>query len=273
MCTVVLSIVPDLPLLLAGVRDELTDRAWEPPGRHWPQYPGLLGGRDLQAGGTWLAISPAELRVACVLNGIGRPAPPQTRRSRGVLPLLAAAGKSVDRGMLADLDPFHLVVAEPGGAVLQSWDGIDFAEQTMPFGLHLVVNSGVASYLPGADSASADLTSAGTTGRGESAAPPPDGREHEVARMRHFLGRFGSVPRPDPRPGQSVAAAWGDWFPLVNGDGIEPGDQRALVVRRDLGEGKTWGTTSISLVALGRGQVRYDFCGRPGDRAAWYPVL
>src|SRR5215467_12927728 len=273
MCTVVLSIEPGLPLLLAGVRDELTDRPWEPPARHWPQHPELVGGRDLKAGGTWLAVSPADLRVACVLNGIGRPAPLQTRRSRGVLPLLAAAGESVDRDMLADLDPFRLVVADPGGAALRSWDGNNFAEQMLPSGLHLVVNSGLASHLPGTDSARADLTGPGATMGDQSAAPPPDGREHEVARIRHFLGRFGSAGRPDPRPGQSVATAWGDWFPLVNGDGIGPDDQRALIVRRDLGDGKTWGTTSISLVALATGQVRYDFCGRPGDQAAWYSVL
>jgi len=56
MCTALLSIQPGLPALLVGVRDELSDRAWEPPGRHWPDHPGLVGGRDLQAGGTWLAV-------------------------------------------------------------------------------------------------------------------------------------------------------------------------------------------------------------------------
>src|SRR5216683_2140419 len=75
MCTAVLSIAPGLPVLLAGVRDELTDRPWEPPGPHWPTYPGLLGGKDLQAGGTWLAVLPSRRRAACVLNGIGLMAP------------------------------------------------------------------------------------------------------------------------------------------------------------------------------------------------------
>src|SRR5260221_14114986 len=89
----VLSIKPGLPVLLAGVRDELTDRPWEPPGPHWPSYPGLLGGKDLQAGGTWLAVLPSRRRAARVLNGIGLMAPAATRRARRELPLPAPIGE------------------------------------------------------------------------------------------------------------------------------------------------------------------------------------
>lgn len=268
MCTAVLSIEPGLPVLLAGVRDELTDRAWEPPGRHWPQYPGLIGGRDLQAGGTWLAVSDQDRRVGCVLNAIGAMAPAATRRSRGSLPLTAAAGGPLDQDALADLDPFHLLTAEPAGAIIQSWDGRALTERTLPPGLHFVVNSGLASELAGGG------PSAGLPApqRAEPA-PAPNGREHELARIAHFLERFRSAARPDPRPGQPVADAWGSWFPLVNGDGIGPDDLRALIVRRDLGGGRTWGTTSLSMVGLTQDAIRYDFTGRPGDPSSWYPVL
>src|SRR5258707_11085443 len=95
MCTAVLSIKPGLPVLLAGVRDELTDRPWEPPGPHWPSYPGLLGGKDLQAGGTWLAVLPSRPRAACVLNRIRLIAPAAPRRSRRGLPLVASPGGSI----------------------------------------------------------------------------------------------------------------------------------------------------------------------------------
>jgi hypothetical protein len=222
-------------VLLAGVRDELTDRAWVPPGRHWPQFPDLTGGQDLQAGGTWLAVAAAVPRVACVLNGLGQPAPAATRLSRGTLPLRAAAGEPLDRGALARLDPFRLVVADPDGAVIQSWDGRDLTERSLPPGLHVVVNSGLAS----------DLCSAATTGAGQSAAersaaPPPDGREHERARIAHFLGQFRSAARPDPRPGQPVSDAWGAWFPLSTAT-ASTRSQRALIVRRDLGNGRTGG--------------------------------
>ncbi len=78
---------------------------------------------------------------------------------------------------------------------------------------------------------------------------------------------------PDPLPGSPVEKAWGAWLTLLNGDGIGPADERALIVRRDLGDGRVWGTTSISLVALSLDGVRYDFNGKPGDPASWYPVI
>ncbi len=256
MCTVVLSIEPGLPLLLAGVRDEMTDRAWEPPASHWPAMPGLVGGRDLQAGGTWLAVAPDRRRVACVLNGTGQAAPAASRRSRGVLPLRAAAGAGLDRQTLPDLDPFRLLTADPGRAVLQSWDGRDLTERDLPYGLHLIVNSGLASDL--------DLSRS---------APAGNGREHERSRIAHFGKRFADADRPDPRPGQPAADAWGAWLPLVDGDGLDPHDQRALIVRRVFEDGRIWGTTSVSLVALSPEAVRYDVTADPGDPAAWYQVL
>ncbi len=249
MCTAVLSIEPGAPLLLAGIRDELVDRAWQPPGRYWPDYPSLIGGRDLLAGGTWLAVAPAARRVACVLNGRGRPAPARARRSRGALPLQAAATGQLPLADLAAFDPFHLLSAEPGRAVLWSWDGERRRERELTAGLHIVVNSGLDSEL--ADSG---------------------GNAHELARIGHFAPRLRAARRPDPRPGSSVSKAWGAWLPLLNGDGIGPRDPRALIVRRDLGAGRIWGTTSISLVALSPDGLRYDFNAAPGDPEAWYPV-
>ena len=77
MCTVVVSLAPEdqVPLLLLGIRDEFTGRPWQPPARHWPGSP-LIGGRDEQAGGTWLAVHPDLPRVSCILNGRGEFAPP-----------------------------------------------------------------------------------------------------------------------------------------------------------------------------------------------------
>ncbi len=253
MCTALLAIEPGLPVLLVGVRDELVARSWEPPGRHWPDSPQLVGGRDLRAGGTWLAVSPQDRRVGCVLNGRGQPAPEAARQSRGVLPLRAAAGEPLERAALAGFDPFHLLTADPDRALIQSWDGQELTERELAPGLYFAVNSGLAS----------DLLA--------------DGQPHEVARISYFLSRFEAAARPEPLLGagaatQTTAAAWGDWLPLVNGDGLDSSDDRALVVRRDLGDGRVWGTTSISLVALSQAGLRYDFTGRPGDPAAWYPV-
>ncbi len=272
MCTAVLSIEPGAPVLLGGVRDEFTGRAWQPPGWHWPDYPGLIGGRDLQAGGTWLAVAPATGRVACVLNGRGRMAPARSRRSRGILPLQAASGSRLTTASVAGFDPFHLLSVGPAGAVLYSWDGTALIEQALPPGLHVLVNGGLASAGPGAVSLVPD-------GARPQAALPISDDDPTLPRVNHFLARLQAAPRPAPRPGVPVAQAWAGWLPLMNGDSLSPDDPRALIVRRDLGAGRTWGTTSISLVALPwasspapPGGLRYDFTGTPGDPAAWYPV-
>ena len=264
MCTAILSIEPGGPLLLAGIRDELVDRAWEPPGRHWPDHPGLIGGQDLVAGGTWLAVAPEARRVACVLNGRGRMAQEGSRRSRGVLPLQAAEDGKLARAGLGDFDPFHLLSAEPGTAVLWSWDGEQLTERELGPGLHVVVNSGLASDL-GADGA-------GSGAPGQPAGASSAARDHELARIGHFLPRLRAAALPVPRPGGPVAQAWGAWLTLMNGDGIGRRDPRALIVRHDLGDGRIYGTTSLSLVALARDWLRYDFTARPGDPDAWYPV-
>ena len=278
MCTAIIGLGPDGTVLLAGVRDEFTQRAWQPPGYHWPDQPSLIGGRDELAGGTWLALAPAAPRVACILNGRGQAAPAATRRSRGDLPLRAAAqphpaparplapasptnttapasptnttdpvGPTLPSD-LAAYDPFRLLVAEPGRVELQEWDGDRFRRRDLSPGLHLVVNSGLAGELR------------------------PDAGEHEIERIGYYQARLATIPFPQPKPGVTVEDAWSGWLPLLNGAGLSPDDPRALIVRRDLGDGRIWGTTSISLVALTPDGIRYDFTARPGDPAAWYPV-
>ena len=249
MCTAILGLVPDGTVLLAGIRDELVQRAWQPPGHHWPGRPGLIGGRDELAGGTWLALAPGVPRVACILNGRGQPAPAATRHSRGELPLRAAAGEPIAPATLAAFDPFLLLVAEPGHASLLNWDGDRFTRRDLEPGLHVVVNSGLAGQLR------------------------PDAGEHETERIGYFRPRLAAAGFPHPKPGAGVDDAWGAWLPLLNGDGLRPDDPRALIVRRDLGDGRIWGTTSISLVALTPDGLRYDFTAIPGDPAAWYPVV
>ncbi len=273
MCTAILSIEPGAPVLLAGIRDELVDRAWEPPGQHWPDYPGLVGGRDLLAGGTWLALAPEAGRVACVLNGRGRMAPARSRRSRGVLPLQAAVEGKLGRAGLADFDPFHLLSAEPETATLWSWDGERLTDRELTAGLHVVVNSGLDSDLVAGDEpGSAGRPAGWENTAGRSAGWERTARDHELARIAHFLPRLRVAARPAPRPGSPVPQAWGSWLPLINGDGLDPSDPQALIVRRDLGGGRIWGTTSISLVALSPDGLRYDFNGQPPDPDAWYPV-
>ena len=58
MCLIVAAwrMHPELPLILAGNRDEFHARP-AAPADWWPETPELLAGRDLEAGGTWLGVT------------------------------------------------------------------------------------------------------------------------------------------------------------------------------------------------------------------------
>ena len=61
------------------------------------------------------------------------------------------------------------------------------------------------------------------------------------------------------------------WRGLMAGDGLDPDDERALVVRTEI-EGHLYGTTSGSLVALSPDDVRYEFTATPDDPDSWSRV-
>jgi uncharacterized protein with NRDE domain len=250
VCTVVLSLAPaePMPLLVLGFRDELTDRPWQPPARHWPGSP-LVGGRDEQAGGTWLAVHPGVPRVGCILNARGQQAAPEDRRSRGELPLrAAAAGPQAlqqlhqDVGTLARYDPFFLICADLSAALMLSWDGQHAALADLVPGTHLITNAGHT--YPSAD---------------------------QDAKAEHFGAKF-AAHRPEADPAATIKDAWGDWLTLAGGGGLSDTDPAAIVVRHELPDGRVYGTTSVSLVALGAHGLRYDFQPVPADPTTWYPV-
>ena len=68
MCLIVVAwrIHPDYPLVVAANRDEFYARPSAAIAR-WPDAPHVIGGRDLEAGGTWLGITDSE-RFAAVTN-------------------------------------------------------------------------------------------------------------------------------------------------------------------------------------------------------------
>ena len=69
MCTLLILYRPKnkWPLIIAGNRDEMKDRPWLPPGKHWGKCDGIIAGKDLTAGGSWLGINTNGL-VATILN-------------------------------------------------------------------------------------------------------------------------------------------------------------------------------------------------------------
>ncbi|WP_158088590.1 NRDE family protein [Thermoactinospora rubra] len=132
------------PGKLMGIRDEFADRPWEGPGEHWPEeYPGVVGGRDLKAGGTWLAVHRAGGRVAALLNGRGVMAEETVRVSRGDLPLRAVVAGGLPEADLSRYDPFHLVLADSSGARLWSWDGVRLSRTGLPDETVMIVNTGL----------------------------------------------------------------------------------------------------------------------------------
>jgi uncharacterized protein with NRDE domain len=85
MCLILFSISPDPEhtLVVAANRDEFYGRATQRPA-FWPGETHILGGRDLQAGGTWLGVSRSG-RFAAVTNFRETPMEPVPPRSRGAL--------------------------------------------------------------------------------------------------------------------------------------------------------------------------------------------
>lgn len=85
MCLIVMSLGqhPDYALIIAANRDEFHGRPTQ-EAHWWPDNPDVLGGRDLQAGGTWLAVSRAG-RFATVTNFRDAQPPSTEHRSRGHL--------------------------------------------------------------------------------------------------------------------------------------------------------------------------------------------
>ncbi|GGL98180.1 NRDE family protein [Pseudomonas asuensis] len=86
MCLIVFAWRPEHtePLILAANRDEFYARPSAPLDT-WKDQPHIIGGRDLTAGGTWLAVG-SDGRFATVTN-IRDPGQPLSDRSRGELPV------------------------------------------------------------------------------------------------------------------------------------------------------------------------------------------
>ncbi len=245
MCTVMIRFQPsgEWPVLLAAVRDEFMQRAWDAPAAHWPDLPHVIGGRDRVAGGTWMAVRAAdEGAVAALLNGVrrGAPADGSVRPTRGTLVLAALSGVDFDEtrvpgiaddAELARYDGFHLVHADAGAVRVWSWDGDRLAFRSLSPGDHIIVNLG------------AD----------EDADPL-------VPYFRPVLERTG---QPPLSADSDTATAWAGWAELLRGDGLALDDPRGLIIAQDVG-GQFYGSTSTSLVGIAAdGRIRYDFATTP----------
>jgi uncharacterized protein with NRDE domain len=237
MCTLITLHRPGTawPLLLAANRDEALDRPWLPPDRHWQDQPDVIGGLDVLAGGTWLALNTATGVAAAVLNRTGSLGPAPGKASRGQLPLqalrhpsapaAAAAMRGLDAGLWRS---FNLVIADSGGVFwVQGGGSGHVAVIRLADGLHMVTS-----------------------------ADPDDASHPRIARHRP---RFASAEAPDPPD-------WRAW-PALLADAEGP-PEASLNIRPIRG----FGTASSALIGLSAGAIAFDFASGPPDSAAFAPV-
>ncbi|MEN7342459.1 MAG: NRDE family protein [Pseudomonadota bacterium] len=103
MCLVLLSwkTKPDLPLIIAANRDEQFNRPASPIG-YWEDAPDIVGGRDLVAKGTWLAL--AKNGRFGVITNFRDPTPVAAPRSRGDLIPAWLSGLKSPAQFLSDIE-------------------------------------------------------------------------------------------------------------------------------------------------------------------------
>ncbi|HIJ37330.1 MAG TPA: hypothetical protein HPP80_00410 [Rhodospirillaceae bacterium] len=164
MCTVVVLRRPNhpWPLLLGANRDEMIDRPWRPPARHWPDRPNVIAGQDQLAGGSWLGVNDEGL-VAAILNRMGTLGPEQGKRSRGelVLDALDHADAEDAARALSQLDPrayrpFNMIIADNRDAFWLRADGQGVHLTALAEGLSMVtafelndrIDPRIANFLP-----------------------------------------------------------------------------------------------------------------------------
>lgn len=119
MCLVLIALDahPDYPLVVAANRDESHHRPAQ--GLHWwSDRPGVAGGRDALAGGTWMAVR-ADGRFGAVLNDARVPRPAGAASRGELVPEFLDAADAADavesmHARAAAYAGFHFVAVDGG---------------------------------------------------------------------------------------------------------------------------------------------------------------
>lgn len=246
MCTLVVAwqVFADAPVVAAANRDEMLDRASEPPARRdWE--PPAVAPIDRKAGGTWIGYNAGGV-FAAITNRWSGPAG-GGERSRGLLVRDVLGEHSAEDGARVVeraverhvYDGFNLLIADANAAVYLEWDG-NLSVRNFEPGIHVVVNIGAnGDYaIPAAQS-----------DRAEEQARNADG-------VRTVL---------QPEPAETSA----DWLERAT----------AVISDHDYGvcvHGDGYGTRSSSLVRLGGDAFEYEFapgppCETPYERVEAQP--
>ncbi|MCC7167931.1 MAG: NRDE family protein, partial [Rhodospirillales bacterium] len=146
MCTIVLNFRPghSWPLLAGANRDEMVNRPWQGPARHWPDRPDCVAGLDVLAKGSWLGVNDEGV-MAAMLNRFASLGPAPGKRSRGelVLDALDHAEASEAARALADLDPqayrpFNMVIGDWKSLYWLRHDGEHLEARPIAPGFHML---------------------------------------------------------------------------------------------------------------------------------------
>lgn len=254
MCTLVLLRRPGhpWPVLLAANRDEMINRPWRGPGRHWADRPETLAGLDQTAGGSWLGLNDHGV-VAAILNRKGSLGPAADKRSRGelVLEALDHADAVSAAEALADLNPaayrsFNLIVADNRDAYWISNPG----EAATPAVAIMPIPEGL------------------------SMATAYDLNDPRSPRITRHLGDLQEAAAPDPETGN-----WAAWQAiLARSAATDPQAAAEAAMTVELGAFQTVSSSLIALPAapesLGREPAKPVWlfaAGRP-DRALYQAV-
>jgi uncharacterized protein with NRDE domain len=135
MCLIAIAtrVHPRYPLIVLANRDEFYARPSLPAAR-WKDDPETVGGRDLEKGGTWLAVSRG--RVAAVTN-VRDPNARRDGASRGVLVREVLATGAISAP--ATYPAFNVLLADLSGVRYARDDAP--AWETLPAGIHVVSNA------------------------------------------------------------------------------------------------------------------------------------
>lgn len=148
MCIIMVmyQMVPDVPVLLLSNRDEYHNRSTQNPGL-LARTPAVWGGRDDQAGGTWLGVNEYGLVVGLTNRRMNEEqANVPDRRSRGLLCLDALHyGRVSDVATFLTKEPpnrynaFNLLVLNADSALWVAYDGEAKVCSLQP-GIHILAN-------------------------------------------------------------------------------------------------------------------------------------
>lgn len=152
MCLLLIAVraVPGKPLLLLGNRDEHRTRA-SADAAPWREDPRVVGGRDLVAGGSWLALR-SDGRHAAVTN-VRSGLPATAPKSRGWLVRDFMLGEALPREFLdavhddvESYGAFNLVVGDRDDT--WAYGTADTAPRALDAGVHVISNGRIGVHWP-----------------------------------------------------------------------------------------------------------------------------